>query len=49
MGGVPFELEQFHYHDPSEHTINHHGFSMEEHFVNMSASGAISSLLSSSS
>ena len=40
VGGVPFELAQFHYHDPSETTVNGHGYTMEEHFVNTSAAGA---------
>ena len=40
VGGQVFHLAQFHYHDPSEHTIRHHGYTMEEHFVNTSASGA---------
>jgi carbonic anhydrase len=40
VGGVPFELAQFHYHDPSENTINGKGYALEEHFVNASAAGA---------
>lgn len=40
LGGVNYTLSQFHYHDPSENTVNGQGFSMEEHFVNVSASGA---------
>ena len=40
VGGVPFELAQFHYHDPSESTVNSHGYTLEEHFVNTSAAGA---------
>jgi carbonic anhydrase len=40
VGGVPFELAQFHYHDQSETTVNGHHYSLEEHFVNTSADGA---------
>jgi carbonic anhydrase len=40
VGGQEFELAQFHYHDPSENTVDGQGYSMEEHFVNTSASGA---------
>ena len=40
LGGTEFELAQFHYHDPSENLVNGHGYSMEEHFVFMSAAGA---------
>jgi carbonic anhydrase len=40
VGGQVFDLAQFHYHDPSEHTVNGHGYTMEEHFVNTSAAGA---------
>ncbi|MHC5538907.1 carbonic anhydrase family protein [Singulisphaera rosea] len=42
VGGQPFQLAQFHFHDPSEHLVAHQGFTMEEHFVNVNASGAIS-------
>ncbi len=40
VGGTPFELAQFHYHDPSENQVYGNGYSMEAHFVNESASGA---------
>jgi carbonic anhydrase len=40
VNGTVFDLAQFHYHDPSEHTVNGLGYPMEEHFVNTSASGA---------
>lgn len=40
LGGVPFFLAQFHYHDPSETTIAGKRYTMEEHFVTMSATGA---------
>ena len=36
---MPFTLAQFHYHDPSEHTVNGRAYSLEEHFVNASATG----------
>lgn len=39
IGDQVFNLTQFHYHDPSEMTVDGHGYSMEEHFVNTSASG----------
>ncbi len=40
LGGVPFDLAQFHYHDPSETTVAGKRYNMEEHFVTMSATGA---------
>jgi carbonic anhydrase len=40
VGGVSFDLSQFHYHDPAENLINKYQYAMEEHFVNVSASGA---------
>jgi len=40
INGTKSSLAQFHYHDPSEHTINGRGFPMEEHFVYISESGA---------
>ena len=40
VGGQEFRLAQFHYHGPAESTVNHHTYAMEEHFVNVSASGA---------
>jgi carbonic anhydrase len=44
VGGVPFTLAQFHYHDPSEHTVNGQTYSLEVHFVNASASGGVAVL-----
>ncbi len=41
-GGVQYNLAQFHYHGPSETTVAGHRFAAEEHFVNTSASGALS-------
>jgi len=40
VGGQVFNLAQFHYHDPSETTVNGQGYTMEEHFVNTNAAGA---------
>jgi carbonic anhydrase len=40
LGGVPFSLAQFHYHDPSETTVAGRRYTMEEHFVTTSATGA---------
>jgi carbonic anhydrase len=39
LGGQTYELAQFHYHDPSENTVDGKGYSMEEHFVATTASG----------
>jgi carbonic anhydrase len=39
LEGVEYELEQFHFHTPSEHTVNGTRFPMEMHFVHQSASG----------
>ncbi len=44
VGGQGFELTRFHYHDPSEDQVNGTGYSMEEHFVNVSATGAVAVL-----
>jgi carbonic anhydrase len=41
-GGTKYNLEQFHFHDPSETTVNGKKFTMEEHFVNASTTGATS-------
>jgi carbonic anhydrase len=40
VAGQSFSLSQFHYHDPSENQVNGTTYPMEEHFVNVSASGA---------
>jgi carbonic anhydrase len=37
--GGNFRLTQFHFHHPSEHTINGGGFAMEAHFVHANAAG----------
>jgi carbonic anhydrase len=39
-GGQVFTLTQFHYHDPAENTVHGRAARLEEHFVNVSASGA---------
>lgn len=36
-----FELKQFHFHSPSEHTINGQSYAMEVHFVHADDSGAL--------
>ncbi len=40
VAGQSYNLAQFHYHDPSEITVRGHVYNLEEHFVNVSASGA---------
>ncbi len=39
-GGTQYNLSQFHYHAPSETTVNGRRYPLEEHFVALSASGA---------
>ena len=39
--GVSFELKQFHFHSPSEHTIDGRSFAMELHFVHADENGAL--------
>ena len=36
-----FELKQFHFHSPSEHTVNGRHFPMEAHFVHQEESGSL--------
>ena len=36
-----FELKQFHFHSPSEHTVNGKSFAMEMHFVHADENGAL--------
>lgn len=36
-----FELKQFHFHSPSEHTVNGKSFAMELHFVHINVDGAL--------
>jgi carbonic anhydrase len=40
LGGTTYNLSQFHYHDPSENHVDGITYNMEEHFVNVSSSGA---------
>ena len=44
VGGVPFELVQFHFHAPSEHTVAGRHLPMEIHFVHRSAAGTLAVL-----
>src|SRR5262249_22210384 len=37
---VQYSLAQFHFHDPSEHTVDGQGFPMEEHLVYTSSTGS---------
>ena len=37
--GVEYELKQFHFHSPSEHTVNGQHFAMELHFVHANEKG----------
>jgi carbonic anhydrase len=39
LGGVDYELQQFHFHGPSEHTFEGQGTDMELHLVHKSAAG----------
>ena len=39
LDGVRYNLDQFHFHAPSEHTINGKNAAMEGHFVNKSEDG----------
>lgn len=39
--GKTFELKQFHFHSPSENTINGESFPMEGHFVHMAEDGSL--------
>lgn len=41
VDGQPFELLQFHFHTPSEHTLNGKPFALETHFVHKSAKGEL--------
>lgn len=41
IGDVSYELIQFHFHSPSEHTVKGKHYPMEMHFVHKAASGAL--------
>ena len=41
LGGKIYKLLQFHFHSPSEHTINGKNFPMEAHFVHQNEDGEI--------
>jgi len=41
VAGKSFELKQFHFHSPSENTINGEFFPMEGHFVHMAQDGSL--------
>ncbi|PVH77285.1 carbonic anhydrase [Cadophora sp. DSE1049] len=41
VDGKAFELKQFHFHSPSEHTVNGEYFPLEMHMVHEAADGAI--------
>src|SRR5688572_4138336 len=44
VGGVPFELVQFHFHAPSEHTVAGRHLPVEIHFVHRSEAGKLAVL-----
>jgi carbonic anhydrase len=39
LDGKTYNLVQFHFHTPSEHTVNNQSYAMEVHFVHSDASG----------
>jgi carbonic anhydrase len=41
VAGVRYELEQFHFHTPSEHRFGGHSFPLEMHLVHRSAAGEL--------
>lgn len=41
LDGEPYELLQFHFHSPSEHTVGGHSTPLEAHFVHQNAAGEI--------
>ncbi|WP_136809977.1 carbonic anhydrase [Desulfosediminicola flagellatus] len=41
LGDIEFELKQFHFHTPSENTIEGESFPMEAHFVHAAADGTL--------
>jgi len=44
LGGTLFQLDQLHFHDPSENQVDGKGYSMEEHLVTVSTTGAVTVL-----
>jgi carbonic anhydrase len=44
LAGKRYELKQFHFHQPSEHTLNDAHFAVEMHFVHKAADGSIAVL-----
>ncbi|WP_431970314.1 carbonic anhydrase [Nocardia sp. bgisy134] len=44
VAGQPYDLLQFHFHLPSEHTVDGHGAAMELHLVHKNAAGRIAVL-----
>ena len=44
LDGTPFELLQFHFHHPSEHTVKGKDYPMEVHFVHQSKTGELAVL-----
>ncbi|WP_438297393.1 carbonic anhydrase [Streptomyces sp. HUAS TT7] len=44
VDGAPYELQQFHFHLPSEHTVKGQGTAMELHFVHKNAEGKLAVL-----
>lgn len=41
LGGIDYQLTQFHFHTGSEHRVNGRGYDMELHLVHKSTSGAL--------
>lgn len=44
IDGTPYDLKQFHFHTPSEHTVEGIRFAMEMHFVHATADGQLAVL-----
>jgi len=44
VGGAKYDLLQFHFHHPSEHTVNGRPLQMEAHFVHKGAEGSLAVL-----
>ena len=41
LDGVPYALSQFHFHSPSEHTVNGNSYAVELHLVHLAENGAL--------